>query len=126
MTYYRFRVAGREARDISTVFNFALSRVRGKESPKKSFSYAGGSNPNQSSGTGTVAAFLRSGCTRTRDPDPIRFANEADLLSPAGWKNGAALPRGSSPATATFIASEPEETKRGYYSTSGAQEPQGV
>lgn len=99
MTYYRFRVAGREARDISTVFNSALSRRGGKSRRKsRSFSHVGDTNPNQSSGTSHRHNLPAPGYTRTQDPDSIRFANETDLLSPAGWKNGAALPRRSSPA----------------------------
>lgn len=51
MTYYRFRVAGRKARDISTVFNSALSRRGGKSRRKsRSFSHVGDTNPNRSSG----------------------------------------------------------------------------
>jgi len=51
MTYYRFRVAGREAHDISTVFNSALSRRERKSRKSRPFSHAGGasrrSNPRE-------------------------------------------------------------------------------
>jgi len=96
MTYYRFRVAGREARDISTVFNSALSRRGGKSRRKSRPRRRHQSQPIL--GNGRRHNLPAPGCTRTPDPDPIRFANEADLLSPAGWKNDVALPRRSSSA----------------------------
>jgi len=83
MTYYRFRVAGREARDT----------------PKKSPVHPRRRHQSQPIlGNGRRHNLPAPGCTRTPDPDPIRFANEADLLSPAGWKNDVALPRRSSSA----------------------------
>lgn len=110
MTYYRFRVVGREARDISTVFNSALSRRGGEESPKKSPVLSRQRHQSRTIlGNGHRRNLLAPGYTGTQDPDPIRFVNEAALPSPAGWKNGAALPQRSSPAT--FIVRDKPERR---------------
>lgn len=103
MTYYRFRVVGREARDISTVFNSALSR-RGGKSLRKSRSALSPPGGHRS------RAIL--GHHRFNLPAPgyipsDLWTRQIYFRPPAGGKNGAALPRRSSPAIApatTFIA----------------------
>lgn len=125
MTYYRFRVVGREARDISTVFNSALSRRGGEESLKKSPVLSCQRHQSRPilGETGTVATCLRLDIPgrRTQIPSDLR-TRQIYLRPPAGKM--ARLYRGD--RRRRPLSRQALETKRGYYSTSGAQEPQGV
>lgn len=91
MTYYRFRVAGQPGArraiyqpSLTPLCHGAGERVAEKVAPV--FSHAAPpaapipTNPGERAPVATCPA---PGYTRTQDRDPIRFANETDLLPPA-------------------------------------------